>query len=106
MEKQRPHYKLAVVKALIEAGSVRTTVVAAQGAADLGIFGHTAIYGVVLNLARSEFYKSMTSYRDHREWQDVYHTKSPVDGRLVYVKFSIETNDDGDRTLILSFKEK
>lgn len=37
MEKGTPHYKLAIVKALVSAGQVRATASAFDGAHDLGI---------------------------------------------------------------------
>ena len=30
---------------------------------------------VIAALSRREFYKSMTTYADHRVWQDVYHAQ-------------------------------
>ena len=50
---------------------------------------------------RRDFQKSMTSYADHRVWQDVYHVPSEV-GEL-YVKF---TADVVSEFLLMSFKEK
>ena len=44
---------------------------------------------------------SMTTYADHRVWQDVYHVPAPV-GTL-YVKF---TADAVTEFVLLSFKEK
>jgi len=43
----------------------------------------------------------MTSYSDHRVWQDVYHVPSTYG--LLYVKF---TADAVSEFLLLSFKEK
>jgi len=50
-------------------------------------------------LTPAEFYKSMTTYADHRIWQDVYHTKTD-NGDKVYLKLTV-IND----VLIVSFKE-
>ncbi len=50
-------------------------------------------------MRRSEFYKSMTSFADHRPWQDVDHVPSPV-GTL-YIKFAADTVTE---FLLLSFK--
>ena len=52
-------------------------------------------------MRRTQFKKSMTTYKDHRIWQDVYHVPSPV-GTL-YVKFMA---DNVTEFLLLSFKEK
>ncbi len=49
-------------------------------------------------LTVKDFYKSMTSYNDHTQWQDVY--RPSVDGIKLYVKLSVQ-----DGVLILSFKE-
>ena len=43
----------------------------------------------------------MTSYGNHRIWQDVYHV--PYKGYMVYVKFTQGAITDFD---LLSFKEK
>ncbi len=55
---------------------------------------------VVQGMRRSHFYKSMTSYADHRVWQDVY--RVPWGGLVLYVKLTV---DERGR-LILSMKEK
>jgi motility quorum-sensing regulator/GCU-specific mRNA interferase toxin len=78
MEKRTPHCKLAVVRDLIAAGKVRTTISALAGGAALG-FGFEEIIGVVGALTPRDFYKSMTTHADHRVWQDVYRAED--DGR-------------------------
>ena len=52
-------------------------------------------------MERPHFFKSMTSYEDHRIWQDVYYV--PSSAGLLYVKF---TADVVTEFLLLSFKEK
>lgn len=47
------------------------------------------------------FFKSMTSFGDHRQWQDVYHV--PAGDLIVYLKF---TDDLLTEFTVLSFKEK
>lgn len=49
-------------------------------------------------LGRGEFYKSMTTHADHRDWQDVY--RSEWNGIMLYIKFQ----RDGDY-FVVSFKE-
>jgi motility quorum-sensing regulator / GCU-specific mRNA interferase toxin len=98
MEKRTPHCKLAVVKALLAAGKVRTTVSALAGGAVLG-FGFEEIIGVVAALTPRDFYKSMTTHADHRIWQDVYRPKTPAGD--VYLKLTVI-----DNVLIVSFKEQ
>ncbi len=97
MEKRTPHCKLAVVKDLLAAGKVRTTLSALAGGASLGL-GFEEIVGVVAALAPRDFYKSMTTHADHRIWQDVYRPKTPAGD--VYVKLTVLED-----VLIVSFKE-
>lgn len=97
MEKRTPHYKLAAVKALIEAGKVRTTHAARCGASELG-FDFSGMLTVVRALAPVDFYKSMTTHADHTVWQDVYRPSTPVGD--VYLKLTVF-----DDVLIVSFKE-
>ena len=98
-EKGAPHCKLAFVKALVEAGKVRATASAYSGARELGVNNLDGICAVVMALTPAEFYKSMTTYADHRIWQDVYHTKTD-NGDKVYLKLTV-IND----VLIVSFNE-
>ena len=97
MEKRTPHCKLAVVRAMVAAGRVRTTVSALAGGAALG-FGFEEIIGVVAALTQGDFYKSMTAHADRRVWQDVYRPKTPAGE--VYLKLTVL-----DDVLIVSFKE-
>ena len=97
MEKQTPHYKLSVVKAMIEAGNVRSTKTALIGAEAMG-FGFDDIIDVVLALTPTDFYKSMTTHTDHRVWQDVY--RPTTSAGEVYLKLTVI-----DDVLIVSFKE-
>lgn len=94
-----PHCKLAVVKACVEAGEVRATASAYNGARELGIDDLSGMCAVILALTPSNFYKSMTTHADHRIWQDAYHTKTPS-GDEVYLKLTVI-----DDVLIISFKE-
>lgn len=97
MEKNTPHCKLSKVKALIEAGKVRSTGSALAGGAALGL-DFEGIVGVVMALTLKDFHKSMTTYADHRIWQDVYRPTTPVGE--VYLKLTVI-----DDVLIVSFKE-
>lgn len=97
MEKGTPHCKLPAVKLLIEAGQVRTTKSAREGAAALG-FDFDDMLAVLLALTPSDFYKSMTTHADHRVWQDVY--RPTTSAGEVYLKLTIV-----DGVLIVSFKE-
>ncbi|MBI2779757.1 MAG: type II toxin-antitoxin system MqsR family toxin [Gammaproteobacteria bacterium] len=99
MEKGTPHCKLPVIKTLIEAGQVRATASAFNGARELGINDLDGMCAVVLSLTSADFYKSMTTHADHRVWQDVYRAKT-ASGDEVYLKLTVI-----DDVLIVSFKE-
>ena len=96
MEKFTPTYNLEEFKN----SDFRITKTARENAADLGL-GVRNIYEVVDTMKREHFYKSMTSYANHKIWQDVYHV--PYENFVLYVKFT--KNVISDFTL-LSFKEK
>ena len=55
---------------------------------------------VIANLKRHDFYKSMTTYRDHRVWQDVYHGRCP-NGLTAYIKLTQVAE-----RVVIQFKEK
>ena len=97
MEKQTPHCKLPVIKALVEAGKVRATYSATQGAAQMG-FDFSEMLNVVSTLTTADFYKSMTTHADHTVWQDVYRPSTQAGD--VYLKLTVI-----DDVLIVSFKE-
>jgi len=97
MEKRTPHCKLSNVKALIQAGKVRSTASALSGGASLG-FDFQGIISVVMALTTGDFYKSMTTHADHKVWQDVYRTRTQAGE--VYLKLTVI-----DDVLIVSFKE-
>ena len=97
MEKSVPHCKLAVVKALVEAGEVRATHAARVGAIALGL-ELSDMLAVVMALTPTDFYKSMTTHADHTVWQDVYRPRSQAGD--VYLKLTVI-----DDVLIVSFKE-
>jgi motility quorum-sensing regulator/GCU-specific mRNA interferase toxin len=97
MEKSTPHCKLTVVKTMIEAGKVRSTMSALAGGAAMG-FDFAEIVDVVKTLTPVDFYKSMTTHVDHRVWQDVYRPTTPAGE--VYLKLTVI-----DDVLIVSFKE-
>ena len=55
---------------------------------------------VIASLTRRHFYKSMTTYADHRVWQDVYHAPTPV-RRDAYIKITLR-----DTAPVIQFKER
>ena len=97
MKKGTPHYKLTVIKTLIDAGQVRATKSAREGATALGV-DFDGMLVVVTALTMADFYKSMTTHADHKVWQDVYRPTTKVGE--VYLKLTVV-----DDVLIVSFKE-
>ena len=55
---------------------------------------------VISSLSRRNFYKSMTTYADHRVWQDVYRADTPVN-KQAYIKIALR-----DLAPVIQFKEK
>jgi motility quorum-sensing regulator/GCU-specific mRNA interferase toxin len=97
MEKRTPHCQLPVVKVLIRDGRVRATFSALSGAAALGI-DFDGMLAIVMALTTRDFYKSMTTYADHRVWQDVY--RPSTEAGEIYLKLTVVAD-----VLIVSFKE-
>jgi len=56
--------------------------------------------GVIASLTRSDFYKSMTTYADHRVWQDVYHAAT-LARKDAYIKVTMRSTAP-----VIQFKEK
>lgn len=101
MEKRKPTYDLDAVKLAL--GSVETlsiTTRALQDAIELG-FGRSGIVETIAGIEPSMFYKSMTTFADHRLWQDVYHVPSCDLTLYVKVQASVVT-----AFTVVSFKEK
>ena len=100
MEKRRPHYGLEEVKeAVARLGVKAFTRSAIDGGREMGL-SSADMLAAVLNVERTMFYKSMTTRRDHRVWQDVYHV--PTDAGTAYVKFTLRP----DGAIVISFKRK
>lgn len=101
MEKRRPTYDLEAIKAAL--GSVdrlAMTTSALRDATALG-FDRGGIVETILGIERPMFFKSMTTFADHRVWQDVYHV--PARGLALYVKFQADVITE---FAVMSFKEK
>ena len=101
MEKKRPTYDLEAIKSAL--GSVETlamTSSALRDAITLG-FDRNSIAETIVGIDRRMFYKSMTTFADHRVWQDVYHV--PTRGMMLYVKFQADVITE---FTVRSFKEK
>jgi motility quorum-sensing regulator / GCU-specific mRNA interferase toxin len=101
MEKRRPTYDLEAVKFAI--GSIDTlaiTTSALHDATALG-FDRGGIVETIVSIERRMFFKSMTTFADHRVWQDVYHV--PARGLTLYLKFQADVVTE---FTVMSFKEK
>ncbi|WP_114394544.1 type II toxin-antitoxin system MqsR family toxin [Oleisolibacter albus] len=101
MEKRRPTYDLAQIQAVLctpEALVMTTT--AAIDARAIG-FDAAQVVQVIQGMERHQFYKSMTTYANHKIWQDVYHVD--VGHIVLYVKFQA---DQVAEFRVMSFKEK
>ncbi|MEO6677523.1 MAG: type II toxin-antitoxin system MqsR family toxin [Pseudomonas sp.] len=101
MEKNTPHYDLAVVKAeVVRLGRKAFTRRAMESGSDMG-FNVRQMIDAICALERRMLFKSMTTYVDHRVWQDVYHTT--FHGLEIYIKVSYRL---GGGHPVVSFKEK
>ena len=100
MEKRSPHYDLARVQAdVARLGAAAFTKTALDGGRSMGLTT-AEMLAVIASLSRREFYKSMTTFSDHRLWQDVYHAATPV-RRYAYIKITLR-----DAAPVIQFKEK
>ncbi|WP_339489027.1 type II toxin-antitoxin system MqsR family toxin [Pseudomonas rhizophila] len=101
MEKSTPHYDLAVVKAeVLRLGNKVFTMSAQQGARRMSL-STARMLQIMAALEYRMLHKSMTTYADHRIWQDVYHTT--FQDREIYIKV---TYRPGGGHPVVSFKEK
>jgi motility quorum-sensing regulator/GCU-specific mRNA interferase toxin len=100
VEKRAPHYDLASVQdEVARRGAAAFTKTALDGGRLMGLTT-AEMLAVIAALSRRNFYKAMTSYADHRVWQDVYHAPTPV-RRDAYIKITLRAN-----TPVIQFKEK
>ena len=98
MEKRRPHYNLSTIQEFIKEKKYFITGSAYTGAFALS-FNEDDILNAVINLTNKNFYKSMTSYKDYKVWQDVYYlTYKSV---KLYIKLQLT-----DKAVVISFKKK
>jgi len=101
MEKRRPTYDIEAIRLIC--GSIETlamTTSALRDATALG-FDRSGIAETIVGIDRKMFFKSMTTFADHRIWQDVYHV--PARGLTLYVKFQADVITE---FTVMSFKEK
>ena len=96
MDKFNPTYDLDEFKH----SNFEITRTAINTAQELGFYEED-IRRIVSTMEYKHFYKSMTSYANHKIWQDVYHV--PCGNLILYVKF---TKNVISEFTLLSFKEK
>ena len=100
MEKRTPHYELARIQEQVRRlRAAAFTKTALDGGREMGLTTAEMV-AVISSLSRRNFYKSMTTYADHRVWQDVYHADTPVNKRA-YIKITLR-----DLAPVIQFKEK
>lgn len=100
MDKRTPHYDLARIQAdVARLGAAAFTKTALDGGRTMGLTS-AEMLAVIASLTRRAFYKSMTTYADHRQWQDVYIAATPV-RRDAYIKVTLR-----DGAPVIQFKEK
>ena len=100
MEKRTPHYDLARLQAdAARLGAAAFPKTPLDGGRAMGLTSGEML-AVVASLTRRDFYKSMTTYVDHRVWQDVYHGATPV-RKEAYIKITLR-----DAAPVIQFKER
>jgi motility quorum-sensing regulator/GCU-specific mRNA interferase toxin len=100
VEKRTPHYDLARVQANVaRLGAAAFTKTALDGGRMMGLTT-AEMLAVIASLTRRDFSKSMTTYSDHRVWQDVYGAATPV-RKDAYIKITMR-----DEAPVIQFKEK
>jgi motility quorum-sensing regulator/GCU-specific mRNA interferase toxin len=100
VEKRKPHFDLAIIKATFaKVETLRMTKTAQDSALALGLLLKDVV-AIIQTMTRQQFYKSMTSAMNSAIWQDVY--RVPWNSSLLYVKFTM----DAEGYLVLSLKEK
>ena len=98
MEKRIPHYLLSEIQAQMDSvDAMNLTKTARDGIRLAGMVIAEALE-VVRGLSRADFHKSMTTQKDHRVWQDVYHAEWR--SKMLYVKFQ-----RAGEYFVVSFKE-
>ena len=96
LEKFNPSYSLTEFKN----SHFKITQTAQRTALELE-FDENDVRRIVSTMELKHFYKSMTSYANHKIWQDVYHV--PCGNMILYIKF---TQNVVSEFTLLSFKEK
>ncbi len=100
MEKHKAHYRLADIQAIVSHDCLAAfTATALFNRLAMGL-SDVSLLKAIADMKPTMFQKSMTTYRDHTIWQDVYHVPLP-DGRVAYVKLTLQ-----DGAVVIQFKDK
>jgi motility quorum-sensing regulator/GCU-specific mRNA interferase toxin len=101
-EKHKPHYVLSKFKVLFRDENTRTvTQKARSGAASEGYMTIEDIESIINRLCSEHFYKSMTTFQNHKIWQDVY--KFVDEEKKLYIKLQFSV--DGDKAVLIQMKK-
>jgi motility quorum-sensing regulator/GCU-specific mRNA interferase toxin len=101
-EKRKPHYVLSEFKALFRVENTRgITQIAHKGAVSEGYMTVEDIEGVIDRLCSEHFYKSMTSYANHKVWQDVYKFRDEEKKLYIKLQFSV----DHQKAILIQLKK-
>ncbi len=73
MEKLRPTYDLKAIKQSCDSVDRFSITISALRSASMLGFDRSDIVETIRAITPKMFNKSMTTYADHRVWQDVYH---------------------------------
>ncbi len=101
MDKLKPSHDLEAFQAAFVRQRAPMTIAAIASARTLGFEKREGVMRVINALQHKHFVKSVTSFNDHKQWQDVY--VIPWEGAVIYIKFTEHTLTE---FILLSFKRK
>jgi motility quorum-sensing regulator/GCU-specific mRNA interferase toxin len=100
MEKSKAHYRLTDIQAIVTRdGLAAFTATALFNRLAMGLSDAVLLQSVA-DMKPTMFQKSMTTYRDHKIWQDVYHVPLP-NGMMAYVKLTLQAG-----AVVIQFKNQ
>lgn len=100
MEKRVAHYDLRKIKKLINEGNYYFTRIAKQNANNDFDLNEKEMIHSILDLKNQHLHKSMTSDKNNKLWQDVYH--KTIINKTAYIKLQIVK----EQSVIIQFKKK
>jgi len=101
-EKRKPHYVLSEFKTLFRNENSRLiTQKARQGAVAEGYMTVEDVQSIIDRLCSEHFYKSMTTYANHKVWQDVY--KFTDEEKKLYIKLQFSV--DKKKAILIQMKK-